>query len=583
MARKNCTNIGGQAVLEGVMMRGTSVVATAVRKESGEITLETKRLKTKKSVFSKIPVIRGVINFFSSLVMGTKILMRSAEVVEEEIVDRPKKEGKIDIYNVAIYVSVLLGILLAVGLFIILPQLVTTGIEKIFSWQADPIVKNLVSGLIRIIIFFCYILLVSLMKDIKRVFMYHGAEHKTISCYENGLELTVENVKKCSRLHDRCGTNFLFIVMMVSILFFSLVVGWQENFFQRVILRILLLPLVAGLSYEVLKFLARFDNKLVKILKAPGLLLQRFTTSEPDDEMIEVAIKSFTAVLEMESDPTIPEVTFEISSGTEGVKNEVINVLNNLKSYDNADVDWILCEALGVSRGELSLVKNVSDEQRKRAIALANERASGRPLQYVLGYTEFYGNRIKVDERVLIPRIDTERLAEHAVGFSKGKKCLDLCTGSGAIGITLALNGAESVTLSDVSEEALEVARENAENHGLALNIVKSDMFDGINEKFDVIVSNPPYIPTLDICKLDLEVKAEPVLALDGGTDGLNFYKIIASNALEYLNDGGVLLLEIGIGQSDAVCELLSSAGFADVKVFKDYSDIDRVIVAKRN
>ena len=582
MARKNTTHIGGQAVMEGVMMRGKTAVATAVRKGDGNIIVESKRLKEPNSIINKIPILRGIINFASTLIMGTKILLRSAEVVEDEIIDKPKKSGKVDLYNVAIFVSALLGIGLAILLFIVLPQFVVSGIEKLFNWEGDAILKNLVSGLIRIVIFFCYILLVSNMKDIKRVFMYHGAEHKTISCYEEGLDLTVENVKKCSKVHDRCGTNFLFIVMAVSILFFSLVVGWQENVIQRVAVRILLLPVVAGLSYEVLKILAKFDNAFVRAMKAPGRLLQKFTTAEPTDDMIEVAITSFTTVLAMENDPTIPETEFDLSANVDSIRQDITRILNDKEIFEPADVDWILCHITGKSRAELPLVKNISKESAAEARRLAKERASGRPLQYVLGYTEFYGLKFKTDERALIPRFDTEILAEEAVFYAKGKKCLDLCTGSGALGITLALNGAESVVLSDVSDDALNLAMENATSLGANVIAVKSDMFANIQGEFDLIVSNPPYIPTLDLSGLSVEVKREPVLALDGGTDGLDYYRIIAQNAGKYLTEGGILALEIGINQSADVVSLITDNNFEIIKVKKDYSDIDRVIVAKK-
>ena len=225
LKKTNRTSIGGQAVLEGVMMRGRSSMATSVRDEDGNIRVETERFKpaTEKSFICRLPIIRGVLNFVSSMTMGTKILMRSAEVYGEEEPSKFEKwlskTFKIDLMNVVIGFSLILGLALAIGLFMWLPQFLTGLLAPLINIEKTSIWFNLIEGLVKLIIFVCYILLTSLLKDVKRTYMYHGAEHKTISCYECGLELTVENVKKCSRIHDRCGTTFLFLVMFISINF----------------------------------------------------------------------------------------------------------------------------------------------------------------------------------------------------------------------------------------------------------------------------------------------------------------------------------------------------------------------------
>ncbi len=298
------TSIGGQAVLEGVMMRGRCGVATAVRDSDGIIRIEAERITPpeKKSVFVRLPIIRGIVNFFSSLVTGTKILMRSAEVYGGDD-DEPSKfekwlakTFKIDVMDVVLFFGVALGLVFSIALFFILPTFLGGLIGKAAP-NMPPIVKNLIEGGIRILIFVGYILFTSLLKDIKRTYMYHGAEHKTITCYEKGLDLTVENVKKCRRVHDRCGTTFMFFVMFVSILVYSVFGAifpvLNENVGLKMLSRIVLLPLIAGLSYELLKLLAKTDSPLVLPLKAPGLLLQMLTTKEPDDQMMEVAIAAF--------------------------------------------------------------------------------------------------------------------------------------------------------------------------------------------------------------------------------------------------------------------------------------------------
>jgi uncharacterized protein YqhQ len=297
------TSIGGQALIEGLLMMGPKNAAIAVRKPDGEIVVDLRPLPPKKTL-SKVPVVRGVINFFSQMVLGIKALMYSAEFFDTE--EEEAKPSKVDAFidrifgdkfkDAAIYFAVILSILLSVSLFILLPNLLASFLRFDKDTGTGVILYNLFEGLIRIFLFFLYISLASRMKDIKRVWEYHGAEHKTIHCYEHGDELTVENVRKYSTKHPRCGTSFMFLVMIVSILVFSFL-GWHE-IWVNILSRIILIPLVAGLSYELLKFAGRHsDWKIVKVINTPGLAFQYFTTSEPDDDQIEVALAAFKNVL----------------------------------------------------------------------------------------------------------------------------------------------------------------------------------------------------------------------------------------------------------------------------------------------
>ena len=307
--KEHITSIGGQAILEGVMMRGPFKTAYAVRKPDGEIIVEEHENSAKKrGKFFKLPIIRGCVNFIDSLVVGMKALMFSAEFIDLE--GEEEAESKFDkwleekfgdkIKDIVIYVAIALSIVLSVGLFILLPSLLSDVITAIF-----PKLENLTSvfeGIFRLLIFLGYMVLVSQMKDIKRVFEYHGAEHKTIACYENGEELTVENVKKHTRFHPRCGTNFLLFVMVISIILFFFLPKFDQygklvQILFKLLTRIVLLPVVAGLSYEVIKLAGRSKSSCVKFFTKPGLWLQRLTTREPDDEQIEVAIRSMTAVI----------------------------------------------------------------------------------------------------------------------------------------------------------------------------------------------------------------------------------------------------------------------------------------------
>ncbi len=590
--KKNCkkASIGGQAVIEGVMMRGVSSMATAVRDADGIIRLETKRIKPQKerNLFFRLPIVRGVVSFIESMVGGSKVLMRSADVYGE---GEPSKfenwmaeKLKVDVMSVVTGLSLVLGFALAVFLFMWLPQFIRTQVETWFNLEFGILEKNLIEGVLKLAVFIGYILLSSLMKDIRRTFMYHGAEHKTISCYEKGMELTVENARKCSRVHNRCGTTFMVFVMVISILVFACfeaIVGKEIEKIYRVLMKIALLPIVAGLSYELLKALAKTNCFLLYPLKIPGLLLQRITTREPDDEMIEVAITAFKTVMEMDADKNIPEVEFVIPKKREEILKEIKNKLASHGIYEDAEAEWIMSLILGVKRDELNTKNEVAPILIDKINKIVEQRITGKPLWYCIGDTEFYGYTIKVDERVLIPRPETELLVYNALKhISKESKVLDLCTGSGAIAIAINLQTQASVTAVDISEDALSLARENALNNNSNVEFIKSDMFSSLqNKKFDVIISNPPYIKTDDIKSLQKEVRDfEPALALDGGEDGYDYYRIIANQAKEYLTDNGVLLLECGVDQAMSVKDMLID--FRSVEIIKDYENIDRIVKA---
>ena len=573
--KENRTYIGGQAVLEGVMMRGKTAYATAVRDPEGNIQVESRRLNTSKGMkrVAKIPLVRGVVNFVSSLVTGSKILMRSAEVYGDE--GEPSKferwcEDKLhlNIMSAVSFIATLLGVVLAVGLFIALPLWLS---NLIFPDHLElGIGYNLAQGGIRLVIFILYIVAITAMKDIRRVFMYHGAEHKTITCFEKGMELTPENAKTCSRIHDRCGTTFLFLVMAISIVVFS-VVNWllKDTFIgidNRVLrflaqfgIKILFLPLVAGISYEVLKLLAKSQSKILLPIKAPGFALQKLTTREPSEDMLEVAIAAFKKV-------------YELIFAEQGI--------------DESDAEWLVSVKTGVPRSELASSDKMLVPSEVRALdVLAGERMGGRPLWYVLGSANFYGYEIKVDPRVLIPRPETEMLAEFAVKAAEdGGSVLDLCTGSGCIAVAVAketqkLGKNVSVFASDISADALAVAKENAEANGAAVTFVESDLLSGIKGKFDVIVSNPPYVKRGDLCTLQKEVKDhEPLSALDGGEDGLDFYRRIAKEAPKKLKKGGMLLLECGMGQAQEIVKLLQKFEYA--MIMRDLEGVERYIRA---
>jgi len=310
------TMIGGQALIEGIMMRGPEKDAIAVRTKDGvKLDIKPRKIRPKGSV-TTWPLIRGAVGFFDAQVAGVKALMQSADLAPEELQEEPskfdlwleKKLGSEKFQKAIVGFAVALGLCFSVALFFVLPMLIGGWLDPLLPNQ---LLQNLVEGLIRVVIFAGYMLLVSQMKDMKRVFAYHGAEHKTIRCYEAGLPLTVENVRKMTRLHPRCGTSFLLVVMLLSILVFSLassvlltavpgLAQMEGTFLYRIIMivfKLIMLPLVVAVAYEINRWVGRHDNWFTRLLTAPGMWFQNFTTNEPDDSMIEVGIAAVEAVL----------------------------------------------------------------------------------------------------------------------------------------------------------------------------------------------------------------------------------------------------------------------------------------------
>jgi uncharacterized protein YqhQ len=330
------TKVGGQAVMEGIMMKGDDRTAIAVRMPDGVIHLKTEKQKP-LGRWMKFPIIRGVISFGSSLVSGTKTLMYSAEALENyenehqdelsKMRDEARAAGTDDgtikgpeyyekdkftlwiekhfgekaAWNIMIYFSVALALVFTVGIFIVAP---TIAVNWCSAFTKNEVALNLIEGILRIVLFTLYILLISRMEDIRRVFQYHGAEHKAIHCFENGLELKPKNCVPFYTLHPRCGTSFLMFVMVISLILFSLL-GWP-NLFWRITSRVLLIPVIAGLSYELLKWAGRSDSGLVKALSLPGLYLQKLTTKEPNEKQLEIAIVAMKAVM-------VPTETVELN------------------------------------------------------------------------------------------------------------------------------------------------------------------------------------------------------------------------------------------------------------------------------
>ena len=588
------SGIGGQAVLEGVMMKNRTRYAVAVRKPDGDIDVQVEEYPgiCGDRQFAKLPLIRGVFAFIDSLVLGMRVTMHSASFYEEEEAqpeEAAKKTsgGRAD--DIMMGITVALSVVIAVALFMLLPFLIS---DLLGRYIRNASLVAILEGILRILIFVGYIAAISLMKDIRRLYMYHGAEHKTIACYESEMPLTVENVQKCSRYHDRCGTSFLVFVVVLScviMMIFDIICaacnvtvflgkGWKAVLL-RTLIHIAFLPFIAGISYEMLMLLANTNFVLFRPLKWLGKQFQKLTTREPDDGMCEVAITSFNAVLQMDADESIEEVKFPAPLSLEEFKQKLADSnLAELAGIKNDD--WFLAAVLRVPQEKLAKVTAIPYGFVIRLDKMKERLSNGEPWQYVLGRVEFYGRTYEIDSNVLIPRQETELVTEQLVKrLNKKSTVLDLCCGSGVIGITAALETGATVTLADVSKDALQVAKNNAQRNKAKVDFIQSDMFANMCGKCSAIVCNPPYVETDVIETLDSSVKDyEPHLALDGGKDGLDFYRILADKAIKHLAKKGLLVLEIGYNQGDAVKNLLESK--FDVEVIKDYGGNDRIVIA---
>ena len=563
------TTIGGQALIEGILMRGPEKQAIVVRNQAGELEIKEQKLKLIKDRFPilGVPFIRGVVNFLASLVEGVKALMWSAEFYPEEEEAQPSKFetwlekhfGSETLMKWIIGISVVAGVAFAIALFIILPTLVTSGTLYVFP-DAPMWLRNLLEGVVKLVIFFVYLFLCSRLKDIQRTFRYHGAEHKTIFCYERGLELTVENARQMPRHHPRCGTSFLFVVIVIAVLASCVVFALPAvrdvatNPIVRILLHLVLLPVVVAVTYEINRFIGRHDNPVTRFLSAPGLWMQNFTTFEPDDSMLEVAIRALKLVLPEKEGAAAGKTAEEL--------------YRDISLYTNEDVA-------------------------QRAQALLERRLTGEPIAYLVGEWSFCGLPFYVSSAALIPRIDTEMLAQLAMNRLKeypgNTRILDLCAGTGCVGLTAAaLLKTTRAVLVDLSDGALELCKRNIRRHKLTGRAVylKGDALQAPSHalgQFDVLVCNPPYIPTGDLASLDPSVKDfEPLLALDGGEDGLDFYRGITELWKPALKPGGHLLYEVGIGQAEKVAWLLVKAGYENIRITRDTGGIDRVVEGQR-
>lgn len=575
--------IGGQAVVDGVMIRGKKGIATSIRLPNGRINVKLNKVKEvkEKNIFLKIPVIRGIILLYNTLIFGMKELNANTNNSNENEISKLEKYlsnklGK-SIDDIFLVLSILFSLIVFIGIFIVMPVLITEIISKL---GIQKFLLNFIEGIISVGIVITYIYLISKNKETEKLFEYHGAEHKVINCYEKNQELTIENVKKSSRFHPRCGTNFSFIIVIVNVFLLSFI-NWG-SLASSIMIRLVCLPLVIGISYEILKWISNSDTKIAKIMLYPGLKLQMLTTREPNNMQIEVAIMALKKAEGInETEKTIEEL-LTISK----------NILKSVE-IDTYILDSNLLLGKVLNKDKLYFIMNkdekVSIDKEKEFMELLEKRKRKMPMQYILKNCEFMGLEFYVEEGVLVPRGDTEILVEEVlkeIGEEEKLSICDLCCGSGSIGVSLAHYRKNIlVDLVDIEKVPEKVTKININNLNVQdrCNFIKSDLLTNITsqeKRYDVLVSNPPYIKGEVINTLMEDVKNyEPHIALDGGIDGLDFYRKIITDSKKVLKEKGILAFEIGFDQGKDVKTLMDNNGYKDIRVVKDLAGLDRVVI----
>lgn len=600
--KKNRT-LSGFAVLEGVTVYEQQYIATAVRDPENIIQIENREVHPKRilTLLKGIFFLRGILYFFINFFIVTKHLYRSTEMsIDDSNNSKFNKwmedKLKINISSTLTFLFLILLITLAIVVFAWVPIILADKIVEL-NWQwfhIKSVPYYLFLATIRLIIFLFYILILSLLPTIKRIMQYLGAQHKTINCVKDKNEVTVKNVMHSSRYLENCPINFLYLTVVAGIVVFpildiflpNLFINIKSNIlivFLNISLHILAIPILASIVYEPIQLFALSNSKFLLVFKSPNYLMQFLTVKEPDEDMIAVAIAAYKTVKDMTNGKEVQLTKFIFSRSVRQYLKDLKERFA-LKNIDESDAEWLISIKTDIPRSELIESRAILMPSKiKQLEGFVSARLDGKPLWYVLGSTSFYGSEFLVDERVLIPRPETELLVEQVIKtIDKGNKVLDLCTGSGCIAVTIAKECRHlnlTVTAADISADALQLAQKNANLNGTNITFVESNMFENIQGQFDVIICNPPYIKHEDIAKLQPEIKNyEPILALDGGVTGLDFYRILAQEAHKYLTPNGTLLLECGEGQTEEIVKMLENFEFKII--IRDLNGIDRFIRA---
>ena len=474
---------------------------------------------------------------------------------------------------------VALGIGLIFGnlMFVALPHFLTVSVYNAFGFVVVRSLQyNLLNSFFTVVVFLVSVFFLS--RVLKEEFFAYNAVNKTMNALHKKVGLDSAQVDKQS---SRFFFNpFSIVILSLIIAIFVLPLFFEKNFVLNLIYKIVLFAIILSTVYEMFVFLRQYDNKFVRVLMFPSFAVQALFPKGTNKKNILCAIVALKEVLMMNENDKINEKHNLIYEWQKIRERFLANGI-----VEESDVDWIFCEVLKCNRAELKSIKYISPSDLERVLDFAEQRLNGEPLQRIFGHANFYGFEFELNDDTLIPRFDTEILAECVIKEIKERsrplKVLDLCTGSGCIAITIAkLTNAQVIAI-DINENALQMARINADNLNAKVQFFKSDLFENLGEqKFDIIVSNPPYIKTNEIPTLEVS-EFDPHLALDGGADGLDFYRKIAEQAPNFLSTNGKIFLEIGKGQGKDVKKLLAN-DFVDITTRKDFSGITRVVVGTK-
>lgn len=581
---KKYNNLLAYPTLMGVGLSKNKNRVLSFVNQSGEIKLHTK--KSKSEINTKIPFIRGILIFFYGIyefLWFLSISSRFGEVEKQEFKIEKKISTKLNIKSSSIFWTIfaLLTIFFGFFAFNILPDLVAYALPQ----NTLDFHRNLLVAFMKASIFYITLVCLKFIPEIKSLYRFNGAINSYLNQLQDNNNSNI-NITQSKQISWYRTTNFLTFVIFSFILHFFVVslIGFQVNFALEILFNILIFVAETGLYYEILKL---FQNRKFLICRVMAIILGWIVANKPTRTELETCIGGFEELQQMAKDKErIMLNGNDEDFATSAVLCEVKSALAKNDITDTAEAEWLIATVLSTNRTQIKLIPKITSSQLqeiRNALAL---RLQHMPLSKIFGWTEFYGYKFEVDKNVLSPRPETEILCEETIKIIKKYKmsrCLDLCTGSGAIAVTIALNTNTIVHACDISKSALKIAQKNAKNNNAKIKFFESNMFSDLKKdyKFDIIVSNPPYIKSKEIALLDEEVKNyDPHIALDGGEDGFDFIKCIANNAPKYLKKDGFVALEIGEGQAPLTKKILSE-NFKNIKIIKDYSNIDRIVIGQ--
>lgn len=574
--KKRKDKVGGMALFNGLMLKSKKREVVGRLKEDGYINFqifENNKQKKDEEKFTiyDIPIIRGMLSMKNMIASSVPYVLSSAQ---NTLNVKSSKSEKIDVDKFEIAIAYIISIGLILTLLAAIPNFISSFLTHN--------VRNISQAIIQTTVFIIYLLLLSKIDSLKAIFEYHGAEHKVANAYENlsKEDINVENVRKQSRFHIRCGGNFV-VYLFLLIIFITLLIP-SNNLIFKTILQVLIMPFLAGFSYELVMYTQYLPNFL-KFLAYPAMSIQFITTKEPSDDKIQLAIYTLFGCINGNK-----EVSVKTFFNTYLKKNKKI-------SFNMKDALIIISHLKNISTDELFIkIDEVTldyNEQVKSNMMLDKLFLKNYPIEYITNKVNFYNETYKVNEKVLIPRIDSELIVKEAIEYIDKEKLetlMDMCTGSGCLGISISRNSTiKKSVLIDISQDALDIANYNIQSNKIndKCMTINSDLFsnlNSINKKFDILVSNPPYIKKSDLKLLDDSVKKEPLIALDGGEDGLVFYTKILNNAPKYLNDNAILIFEIGFDELKPIKELINNnTNYKFIKSLKDYGGNDRSVICR--